>query len=135
MKVQRKGPGGVIPLTPKADDAMSHLSIGRGAVPLEALAFEDAEPEFDLVQPRRMERQEGQAHPPRLSVEPGADGRVGMDREVVRHDDEPAPRPSPAKRLQQLQELLVSSAPTDEGRDAPRPHIESGQDRQHPCRR
>src|SRR5260370_42517918 len=51
-----KGPGSVIPLTPKAGDAMSHLSVGRGAGPLEALAFEDTEPEFDLVEPRRMER-------------------------------------------------------------------------------
>src|SRR5713101_7218374 len=126
-----KGPGSVIPLTPKAGDAMSHLSVGRGAGPLEALTFEDTEPEFDLVEPRRMERQEGQAHTPSLSVDPCGDGRVRMNGEVVRDDDEPAPGPSTAKRLQQLQELLVPAAPTDERRDASRPHIQSRQDRQH----
>ena len=99
---------------PKAGDTMSHLRVGRGAGPREALAFEDTEPEFDLVEPRRMERQEGQAHPPSLSVDPGGDGRVGMNGEVVRDDDEPPSGPSTAKRLQQLQELLVSAAPTDE---------------------
>ena len=126
-----KGPGRMIPLTPKAGDAMSHLSVGRGAGPLEALAFEDTEPEFDLVEPRRMERQEGQAHPPRLRVDPCGDGRVRMNGEVVHDDDEPSPGPSTAKRLQQRQELLVPAAPTDERRDASRPHIQSSQDRQH----
>src|SRR5467141_265005 len=126
-----KGPGRMIPLTPKAGDAMSHLSVGRGAGPLEALAFEDTEPEFDLVEPRRMERQEGQAHPPRLRVDPCGDGRVRMNGEVVHDDDEPSPGPSTAERMQQRQELLVPAAPTDERRDASRPHIQSSQDRQH----
>ncbi len=78
-----------------------------------------------------MERQENEAHTPSLSVDPCGDGRVRMNREVVRDDDEPSPGPSTAKRLQQLQEFLVPAAPTDERRDASRPHIQSSQDRQH----
>src|SRR5260370_34567982 len=71
-----KGPGSVIPLTPKAGDAMSHLSVRRGAGPLEALAVEDTEPEFDLVEPRRMERQGRQADAPSARRRPCRDRRL-----------------------------------------------------------
>jgi hypothetical protein len=74
---------------------MSHLPVGRGTGPLEALTFENAEPELDLVEPRRMERQEGQAHAARLRADPGGDGRVRMNGEVVRDDDNQTPSRAP----------------------------------------
>src|SRR5262245_23559344 len=126
-----KRSGTVIPVTPKADDAMGHLSVGRGAGTREALPFEDTEPEFDLVEPRRMEGQEGQVRTASLSVDPGGDSRMRVNGEIVRDDDQPAPGPAPTEHLQELQEFLVPAAPTDEHSDASCPHIQTRQDRQH----
>ena len=111
---------------------MSHLAVGRGAGPFQALAFENTEPEFDLIEPRCVQRQEDETHPPRLSADPCHDRRMRMNRQIVRHDDEPTPRPPTTERLQQFYELLMTAAPADKERDAPCPHIQAGQDREHP---
>ena len=86
------------------------MGIGSDAGALEALPLQDAEPELDLVEPRRVQREEFEPDPSVLRRDPRPDARVGMNREVVRDDDQPASRPTAAEPLQQLEELLVTAA-------------------------
>ena len=116
-----------IPMTRKRVDPGGHGRVRREPGTLQALSFQDAEPELDLVQPRGVKRQEHEAHPTLLFGHPRPDGRVGMHRQIVGDDDEATARPALPKGLQQLQELLVpATSPDDEG-DLPGAHIQAGE--------
>lgn len=53
-----EGPGGEIPMSAEPTDPTGQMSIGSDAGALEALALQDAEPELDLVEPRRVQGKE-----------------------------------------------------------------------------
>src|SRR5262249_34781312 len=72
LNVQRKGRAMPVPVTPEAMDAAGAISIGRVAGASQRLPFEDTEPDFDLIQPRGMQRQKLEVHPARLQAEPRA---------------------------------------------------------------
>jgi len=71
-------------------DAGRAKPVGCIARAREDLAFQDAEPDFGLVQPRGMERKELEPHTALLSGEPRADLWCCVNRQVVQDDDQAA---------------------------------------------
>src|SRR6266849_10132772 len=53
-----EGPSDAIPVTLEAIDAVGAIGVGCVAGTSQRLPFEDTEPDFDLIQPRGMQRQE-----------------------------------------------------------------------------
>ena len=127
-----KGPGGPVPAASEAIDAAGHRGEGLEADPPETLAIENAEPELDLIEPRGMKRQELDADSMIVRRHPGLHVGMPMDRQVVGHHDQAAPGPPPAKRLKEIEELLMAAPPSDEHRHAARADIQAGQHRHDP---
>src|SRR5207249_2354212 len=85
-----KRAGGAVPVANEVLDAGCTKPVGCIARAGEGLALQDAEPDFDLVQPRGMEWKKLEAHTTLLSREPRADLRRRVNRLVVQ-DDHQAP--------------------------------------------
>src|SRR5436309_12090802 len=85
-----KWAGGAVPVTNEVLDAGRAKPVGCIARAREGLAFQDTEPDFDLVQPRGMEWKELEPHTALLSGEPRADLWCRVNRQVVQDDDQAA---------------------------------------------
>src|SRR3989454_9733001 len=75
-----KRAGGAVPVANEVLDAGCTKPVGCIARAGEGLALQDAEPDFDLVQPRGMEWKKLEAHTTLLSREPRADLRRRVNR-------------------------------------------------------
>jgi len=123
-----EGTRGAIPVRDEAGDPSGHGTEGPETGALETLAFEDAEPELDLVEPRGMQRQEFQPDPPLLAGQPGRDIPMRVNREVVDDHDEAPPGPAASEHLEELEELLVPAPPPDQPPDLPAADIQARED-------
>ena len=110
-----KWAGGAVPVTNEVLDAGRAKPVDCIARAREGLAFQDAEPDFGLVQPRGMERKELEPHTALLSGEPRADLWCCVNRQVVEDDDQAAVGVAATECLEKFEEL----APTPSSPHAP----------------
>src|SRR5215510_10091660 len=90
LECPAKGPSDAVPVTPEAIDATGAIGVGRVAGASQRLPFEDTEPDFDLIQPRGMQRQKLEVHPARLQAEPRANFGSSVNGQVVEDNDQSA---------------------------------------------
>jgi hypothetical protein len=57
-----------------------------------------------------VQREEDELHAALLGGDPGDDGGMGVNREIVDDDDEPAAGPSSPEALQQCEELVMAAS-------------------------
>lgn len=119
-----------VPVTPEAMDAAGAIRIGRVAGASQRLPFEDTEPDFDLIQPRGMQRQKLEVHPARLQAEPRANFGSSVNGQVVEDNDQSAAGPPATGVAQELQKLAPTTARTDVQQDAPGVHLQASQNGQ-----
>src|SRR6266850_8613250 len=124
--------GDSVPMMNEPSDSSGAFSVRRVAGPCQDLAFQDAEPDFDLVQPRRMQRQELEAHSTGLGRDPGADGGCRVCRQVVGHDHQTSSRPATPDRLQQFEELASTASTPYLDHDLTPADVPAPQNRQDP---
>src|SRR5436309_7148307 len=126
-----KWAGGAVPVTNEVLDAGRAKPVGCIARAREDLAFQDAEPDFGLVQPRGMERKELEPHTALLSGEPRADLWCCVNRQVVEDDDQAAVGVAATECLEKFEELAPTPSSPHARQHAARPDVEARQNREH----
>src|SRR5947199_5127427 len=126
-----KWAGGAVPVTNEVLDAGRAKPVGRIARAREGLAFQDAEPDFDLVQPRGMEWKELEPHTALLSGEPRADLWCRVNRQVVQDDDQAAVGVAATECLEKFEELAPTPSSSHARQHAARPDVKARQNRAH----
>src|SRR2546428_13979875 len=126
-----KWAGGAVPVTNEVLDAGRAKPVGCIARAGEGLAFQDTEPDFDLVQPRGMEWKELEPHTALLSGEPRADLWCRVNRQVVQDDDQAAVGVAATEGLEKFEELGPTPSPPPARHHAARPDVEAHQNREH----
>src|SRR3989442_4149766 len=126
-----KRAGGAVPVANEVLDAGCTKPVGCIARAGEGLALQDAEPDFDLVQPRGMEWKKLEAHTTLLSREPRADLRRRVNRQVVQDDHQATARVAGPERLEQFEELAPTPSASHAREHAARPNMEASQNRKH----
>src|SRR5688572_13735002 len=127
-----EGAGGLVPMPCELVDAASPLRVRRIAGAAERLAFQNTEPDLDLIEPGRVQRQELEADAAGLSGEPSVDRGSCMNRQIVENDDEAAMRPPAPDPFQQVQEFAAPPAPTHVHHHPAAPDVPGGEDGQRP---
>jgi hypothetical protein len=119
-------------MTRKAPNPSSTRAVCDIAGAREDLALQDAEPDFDLVQPRGVHRQELEPHTASLLFQPSSYFRRCMDRQVVGDEDQLSTGPATPDGLQQLNKLAGSTTTTDECDDLSTANVQACKDGQDP---
>src|SRR5258708_8614124 len=91
---------------------------------LEHASVQDAEPDFDLVDPRSVPRGEDEVESPSVALVELLPARAAMDVEVVPDDVDGTSRVLPRKRLHELHEILGTSSSPAMSEDFARAGVE-----------